>query len=81
MLKPRWLFGDEATSALDEASEQQLFALLRARLPDTGLVSIAHRPALARFHERIVRFVATGQSQGPAYRLEPALATETGSVA
>ncbi|MGD9610121.1 MAG: ABC transporter ATP-binding protein/permease [Desulfovibrionaceae bacterium] len=80
LLKPRWLFGDEATSALDEASEQHLFALLRERLPDTGLVSIAHRPALSRFHQQIIRFVPTGQPQGPAYRLEPALAAATGSA-
>jgi putative ATP-binding cassette transporter len=43
---------DEATSALDEASEQALYALVHARLPDTTVISVAHRPAVAAFHRR-----------------------------
>ena len=71
LLAPRWLFCDEATSALDEPSEQTLYGLLTARLPDTAIVSIAHRPALAAFHGRLVRFVPT--ETGPAsFRLETA---------
>jgi len=50
--KPQWLFLDEATAALDEATEAHLYELLRARLPDATLVSIAHRPAVAAFHGR-----------------------------
>jgi len=52
--QPAWVMADEATSALDEASEkliyQRLLALTQSR--GGGLVSIAHRPALAAFHER-----------------------------
>ena len=50
LLEPRWLFLDEATSALDEAGEQAAYETLRARLAGTTLVSIAHRPSVARFH-------------------------------
>jgi putative ATP-binding cassette transporter len=49
---PDWLFLDEATAALDEASEARLYALLKERLPDAGVVSVAHRSTLAAFHER-----------------------------
>lgn len=48
---PDWLFLDEATAALDDPTEQALYQTLRERLPDTTLVSIAHRPAVSRFHE------------------------------
>ncbi len=56
--KPRWLLADEATSALDEAAEKKLYEkLLALTRPDAqgvagGLVSIAHRPAVAAFHDR-----------------------------
>jgi putative ATP-binding cassette transporter len=51
--KPRWLFADEATSALDEAAEQTLYARLLAQTREAGgaLVSIAHHPAVAAFHD------------------------------
>lgn len=52
LLQPRWLFLDEATSALDEGFESALYRLMIDRLPDTALISIAHRPALAAFHDR-----------------------------
>jgi putative ATP-binding cassette transporter len=50
--RPDWLFMDEATSALDESTEQALYALVRERLPDVTLVSVAHRVGVARFHRR-----------------------------
>jgi vitamin B12/bleomycin/antimicrobial peptide transport system ATP-binding/permease protein len=55
LIQPRWLFLDEATSSLDPASEIALYALLCERLPETAILSIAHRPELARFHHRGVR--------------------------
>jgi putative ATP-binding cassette transporter len=48
---PDWLFLDEATAALDEATERELYEVLRAGLPRTTLVSIAHRPGVVRFHQ------------------------------
>lgn len=52
--QPRWLFVDEATSALDEAAEATLYERLRAlvQASDGALVSIAHRPAVAAFHDK-----------------------------
>jgi putative ATP-binding cassette transporter len=65
LLAPRWLFLDEATAALDEASEVMLYRLLVDRLPSTALVSIAHRPTLAAFHDRTIVFpLAPGQLSG-----------------
>jgi putative ATP-binding cassette transporter len=55
LLKPDWLFLDEATASLDPDSEARFYALLKERLPGTTLVSIAHRPAVARFHDRALR--------------------------
>ncbi len=54
--KPDWLFLDEATSALDPETETELYQLLLKRLPETTLVSIAHRTNLERFHERRLHF-------------------------
>jgi putative ATP-binding cassette transporter len=52
--QPRWLFVDEATSALDETAERSLYQRLRERVAarNGALVSIAHRPGVAAFHER-----------------------------
>ncbi|MFH5926794.1 ABC transporter ATP-binding protein/permease [Roseomonas xinghualingensis] len=56
--RPAWLFLDEATASLDPASEAQLYKLLRERLPETSIVSIAHHPAVAEFHDRKLRLEA-----------------------
>ena len=54
LLKPRWLFLDEATSNLDEAAESRMYEVLLEHLPATTVVSIAHRPTVARFHTRVL---------------------------
>lgn len=41
--RPAWVFLDEATSALDQEAEAELLALLRATLPETAFIVIAHR--------------------------------------
>jgi putative ATP-binding cassette transporter len=51
LAKPDWLFLDEATASLDPEAEKELYHVLKARLPNTTLVSIAHRPSVAAFHE------------------------------
>ena len=58
--KPKWIFADEATSALDPAAEQTIYAKLVAQVQAAGgaLVSIAHRPAVASFHDRGWQLVA-----------------------
>jgi putative ATP-binding cassette transporter len=66
--QPRWVFADEATSALDEATEKKVYERLLA-LVNTGegaLFSIAHRPAVAAFHD--TRWVLQPQLAGAAAR-------------
>lgn len=41
--KPKILLLDEAASALDEATEREVNAFIYARLPDTTILSVAHR--------------------------------------
>ncbi len=55
LLRPKWLFLDEATANLDPAAEAELYALLNERLPETAIVSIAHRPELDRHHQRVLQ--------------------------
>nr|WP_295105699.1 ATP-binding cassette domain-containing protein [uncultured Caulobacter sp.] len=54
LAKPDYLFADEATSALDPQSEARLYDLLAERLPHAALVSVAHRPAVERFHDTVL---------------------------
>ena len=61
---PDWLFLDEATAALDEATERELYEVLRAGLPRTTLVSIAHRPGVARFHQAAYALVPGADGAG-----------------
>jgi putative ATP-binding cassette transporter len=64
LVKPEWLFLDEATSALPDEDQQQLYRLLKEKLPRTTLVSIAHRANLAAFHPRALAW--RGASLAPA---------------
>ena len=50
--KPQWVFADEITSALDEATENILYKQLLAHIHQTqgALVSIAHKPGIAAYH-------------------------------
>ena len=62
--KPDWLFMDEASAALPEATQAELYSLLRERLPRTTLVSIGHRDSLAEFHVRRLHW-ETANSASP----------------
>jgi putative ATP-binding cassette transporter len=75
--KPDWLFLDEATAALDEASERELYALLEARLPNTTIVSIAHRTNLIALHDRHVTLSESGV-RAEGVRAEGVRAQESG---
>jgi putative ATP-binding cassette transporter len=66
---PDWVFLDDATAELDEESEARLYRLLAERFPRAAIVSIAHRPGVARFHSR--RWTLVPHS-GAAARLEAA---------
>lgn len=51
LAKPDWLFLDEATAAMDPETEAAIYRALKAELPDTTIVSIAHRESLRRHHD------------------------------
>ena len=56
--RPDYLFLDEATASLDEETEALLYSVLHERLPQTAIISIAHNPAVRRFHERQLRLAS-----------------------
>jgi vitamin B12/bleomycin/antimicrobial peptide transport system ATP-binding/permease protein len=64
LAKPDWIFLDEATASVDPDAETELYRILRQRLPNATLVSIAHRPSVAAFHERRLAFVRDGDHPG-----------------
>lgn len=75
LIAPRWLLLDEATSALDERGEQALYQILHDRLPATTMISIAHRPSVARFHRQVLR-VEPREGGAAVLRLGPLPAAE-----
>jgi ATP-binding cassette subfamily B protein len=52
--RPSVLILDEPTSALDAQTEQLIASRLRAALPDSTLIVITHRPALAEIADSII---------------------------
>ena len=52
--KPQWVFADEATSALDVEAENTLYKRLLSDvlLAKGAIISIAHRPSVAAFHNQ-----------------------------
>jgi putative ATP-binding cassette transporter len=52
--RPDWLFLDEATASLDLVAEEELYEKLKIALPGLTMISIAHRPAVAQFHDRVL---------------------------
>ena len=51
LVKPDWLFLDEATASLDTEAEADFYHILHERLPACTIISIAHRPTVAAFHQ------------------------------
>ncbi len=64
LAKPDWIFLDEATASVDPEAEAELYGILKARLPDATLVSIAHRTSVAAFHERRLTLSRTAGESG-----------------
>jgi vitamin B12/bleomycin/antimicrobial peptide transport system ATP-binding/permease protein len=64
LAKPDWIFLDEATASLDPEAEADLYRILKERLPNATLVSIAHRPSVAAFHEKRLVFKRDGTAPG-----------------
>ena len=52
LAKPTWLFLDEATAAMDAKLEGDIYRTLSSKLPDTTIISIAHRETLTQHHGR-----------------------------
>ncbi|MEQ9916205.1 ABC transporter ATP-binding protein/permease [Pectobacterium aroidearum] len=48
--RPDFIFLDEATSALDPETEQRIYQALINGLPNSAIISVAHRETLAAFH-------------------------------
>jgi vitamin B12/bleomycin/antimicrobial peptide transport system ATP-binding/permease protein len=67
LYQPAWLFLDEATASLDDATQDYLYCLINSRLPNTTIVSIAHREDVRQFHTTVLSLGANG-----SYRLEHA---------
>ncbi len=49
---PNCVFMDEATSAVDEDAERHLHQLVKERLRNVAILSIAHRATVSAFHLR-----------------------------
>lgn len=52
--RPDYLFMDEATSALDEQTERRVYEALISSLPESAIVSVAHRSALTAYHSHFL---------------------------
>ena len=50
--RPQWLFLDESTAALDAVTARAMYELVRARLPDAAIISIAHSADIIDHHDR-----------------------------
>lgn len=73
LIRPDIVFLDEATSAMDGDTEAALYALLTDELPDSTIVSIAHRETVAQYHALRWQFVADGvqaSDGGWRYRID-----------
>jgi putative ATP-binding cassette transporter len=68
LAKPDWIFLDEATASLDPDAEEDMYHILKQRLPNATLVSIAHRPSVAAFHRTKLVFK---RDEGVAGTLAP----------
>jgi vitamin B12/bleomycin/antimicrobial peptide transport system ATP-binding/permease protein len=76
LAKPDWLFLDEATASLDPEAEAEIYRTLKMRLPNTTLVSIAHRPSVGAFHDR--RIVLRREEGRPGELVQTELAAAAG---
>ena len=70
--QPSWVFADEATSALDEASEKLIYErLLQMVMRQRGaLVSVAHRPSVAAYHQRLWQLVNVSEGSIKSHVLQ-----------
>ncbi|MBN3043143.1 ABC transporter ATP-binding protein/permease [Pectobacterium brasiliense] len=60
--RPDFIFLDEATSALDPETEQQVYQALISALPDSAIISVAHRESLAALHTHHLHLTPLAES-------------------
>ncbi|GAC1342268.1 MAG: ABC transporter ATP-binding protein/permease [Acetobacteraceae bacterium] len=77
LLRPDWLFLDEATASLDPEAEAELYAAISRNLPETTVVSIAHRQDVARFHDQALVLQRRPGSPGTLEPRQPATMAST----
>jgi putative ATP-binding cassette transporter len=70
--RPGWAVLDEATSALDAAAEEQVLAALRAALPETTFILVAHRQPAGLGALREVDLAGAGSVRVPEHEGVPA---------
>ena len=70
---PGWLFLDESTSALDPKTEGFIYSSIKKELPDTTIVSIAHRESLKQYHDKEL----TIDPDTKSIEIKPVTKTET----
>jgi len=70
--QPSWVFADEATSALDEVTEKIIYErLLQMVMQKQGaLVSVAHRPSVAAYHQRLWQLVNVNEGSIKSHVLQ-----------
>jgi vitamin B12/bleomycin/antimicrobial peptide transport system ATP-binding/permease protein len=77
--KPAWVFADEATSALDGAAEDALYKRLLNMVQSTkgALISIAHRPSVAAFHDTTWTLERQPAQAAAAYKIKVSTTSQT----
>ena len=61
--KPKVAFLDEATASMDEGLEDNMYRLLKERLPHTTVISVGHRSTLQAFHQQQLMILGNGEWQ------------------
>jgi len=61
LIRPQAVFLDEATSAIDEGLEFALYELVRSELPETIVVSVAHRSTVDVHHTQRLDLAGDGR--------------------
>ncbi len=69
--KPVWVFADEATSALDKEAEETIYKRLLGLVQKTqgAIISIAHRPSVAAYHDKTWTLVRQPEGAPASYRI------------